>query len=116
MKIIINKKVASDDTDDEVIPVIEIDKLIHEPARLLIISFLYVIESANFLGIQRQTKLSDGNLSSHLSKLESACNVTVEKSIKNKKTNTQLKLSKGGREAFEVYRKKMTQILAKTEN
>ncbi len=110
------KKMTSNDSKEEVIPIIEIDKLIHEPARLMIISLLYVVESADFLWIKRQTDLTDGNLSSHLSKLESAGYVTVEKSIKNKKTNTSIKLSGGGRKAFEVYRQKLTQILESTKN
>lgn len=105
---------TSDDSEKEVIPIIEIDKIIHEPARLMIISLLYVVESADFLWIKGQTKLTDGNLSSHLSKLESAGYITVEKSIKNKKTNTLLKLSNGGRKAFEEYREKLTQILDST--
>lgn len=105
---------TSDDTEEEVIPIIEIDKLIHEPARLMIISLLYIVESADFIWIKGQTGLTDGNLSSHLSKLESAGYVTVEKRIKNKKTNTLLKLSRGGRKAFEEYRKKLTQILEST--
>jgi DNA-binding MarR family transcriptional regulator len=80
----------------------------------MIISLLYVVESADFLWIKGQTKLTDGNLSSHLSKLESAGYITVEKRIKNKKTNTLLKLSSGGRKAFEEYRKHLTQILEST--
>ena len=80
----------------------------------MIISLLYVVESADFVWIKGQTGLTDGNLSSHLSKLEIAGYVSVEKSIKNKKTNTLLKLSVGGRKAFEEYRNKLTQILGST--
>ena len=104
----------SDESEGKVQILTDINKLIHEPARLIIISLLYVVESADFLWIKGQTKLTDGNLSSHLSKLESAGYITVEKSIKNKKTNTLLKLSNGGRKAFEEYRKKLTQILDST--
>ena len=50
----------------------EIDKLIHEPARLMILATLYVVESADFLWVERQTGLTRGNLSSHMSKLENA--------------------------------------------
>ena len=77
----------------------------------MIISLLYVVESADFTWIKGQTGLTDGNLSSHLSKLETAGYVIVEKRLKNKKSNTLLKLSDGGRKAFEKYRKKLTQIL-----
>ena len=106
----------SDESEGKVQILTDINKLIHEPARLIIISLLYVVESANFVWIKGQTGLTDGNLSSHLSKLESAGYVTVEKSIKNKKTNTLLKLSAGGRKAFEEYRKKLTEILGTTGN
>ena len=104
----------SDESEGTVQILTDINKLIHEPARLIIISLLYVVESADFVWIKGQTGLTDGNLSSHLSKLESAGYVTVEKRIKNKKTNTLLKLSNGGRKAFEEYRKKITQILGST--
>ena len=106
----------SDESEGKIQVLTDINKLIHEPARLIIISLLYVVESADFIWIKGQTGLTDGNLSSHLSKLESAGYVTVEKSIKNKKTNTLLKLSNGGRKAFEEYRMKLTQILESTKN
>ena len=93
----------------------DINRLIHEPARLMIISLLYVVESADFVWIKGQTGLTDGNLSSHLSKLETAGYVTVEKRLKNKKTNTLLQLNEGGRKAFEDYRKTLTQILGSTD-
>ena len=74
-------------------------------------SYLYVVESADFVFLRNQTGLTDGNLSSHLSKLESAGYVDIEKSFKGKKPQTMLKLSLEGREAFELYRKKMEQVL-----
>ena len=106
----------SDESEGKVQILTDINRLIHEPARLMIISLLYVVESADFVWIKGQTGLTDGNLSSHLSKLESAGYVIVEKRFKNKKPNTLLKLSNGGREAFEEYRKKLTQILGSKDN
>lgn len=106
----------SDESEGKVQVLTEINKIIHEPARLMIISLLYVIEEADFTWIKGQTGLTDGNLSSHLSKLENAGYVIVEKRFKNKKPNTLLKLSEGGRRAFEEYRKKLTQILGSTDN
>ena len=93
----------SDESEGKIQVLTDINKLIHEPARLMIISLLYVVESADFVWIKGQTGLTDGNLSSHLSKLESAGYVIVEKRFKNKKPNTLLKLSEGGRKAFEEY-------------
>ncbi len=50
----------------------DIDRLIHEPARLMILALLYVVESADFIFLMRQTELTWGNLSSYMSKLEEA--------------------------------------------
>jgi len=105
-----------DESEGKVQILTDINRLIHEPARLMIISLLYVVESADFVWIKGQTGLTDGNLSSHLSKLETAGYVIVEKRLKNKKTNTLLKLSAGGRKAFEKYRKNLTQILGRVDN
>jgi len=105
----------SDESEEKIQILTDINRLIHEPARLIIISLLYVVESADFVWIKGQTGLTDGNLSSHLSKLETAGYVIVEKRVKNKKPNTLLKLSKGGRKAFEEYRKNLSQILGRTD-
>ena len=88
----------------------EIDKLIHEPARLMIFAYLYVVESADFTFLIRQTGLTWGNLSAHISKLESAGYVEVKKEFINKKPNTMLSLTKQGREAFKKYRQNMQQV------
>ena len=88
----------------------KIDKLIHEPARLMIMAHLYVVESADFLFLMRQTGLTFGNLSSHLSKLEKADYVKIKKEFIGKKPHTMLKLTKKGRTAFLDYRKSMKQV------
>ena len=89
----------------------EIDRLIHEPARLNIMAHLYVVECADFLFIMRQTSLSFGNLSSHMSKLEAAGYVKVVKEFKGKKPHTMLELTVKGRKAFEEYKEKMKEVL-----
>lgn len=88
----------------------EIDKLIHEPARLMIMANLYVVESADFLFLMRQTGLTFGNLSSHLSKLEAANYVKIEKEFIGKKPHTMLTLKKKGRVAFQNYKKRMKEV------
>ena len=88
-----------------------IDRLIHEPARFLIMANLYVVESADFLFISRQTGLTRGNLSSHMSKLEDAGYLEVEKEFLGKKPHTMLKLTDKGRTAFERYRENMKKVL-----
>lgn len=84
-----------------------IDKVIHEPSRLLLMSYLYILEKADFLFLRAETDLTWGNLSSHISKLENAGYVKVEKKIVRKKTHTIASLTNEGRKAFEEYRKKM---------
>ncbi len=100
------------ESEDNIQPLSDIDKVIHEPARLMIMSYLYVVESADFVFLRNQTGLTDGNLSSHLTKLESTGYVNIEKKFKGKKPQTILKLSKNGRAAFDLYRKKMEQVLS----
>jgi DNA-binding MarR family transcriptional regulator len=88
----------------------EVDRVIHEPARLSIVALLYVLESADFTFIMNQTGMTWGNLSSHMAKLEEAGYLEVEKSFKGKRPNTMLKLTEQGRQAFQEYRKRMTQF------
>ncbi|HEY96598.1 MAG TPA: transcriptional regulator [Dehalococcoidia bacterium] len=90
-----------------------INRIIHEPARYLIVAYLYVVESADALYLQRQTGLTWGNLSSHLSKLESVGYVQIIKEFLDKKPHTMLQLTKDGRKAFEEYRENMKQVLNK---
>jgi DNA-binding MarR family transcriptional regulator len=88
-----------------------IDKLIHEPARLLIMSHLSVVYSADFLFLMRQTGLTFGNLSSHMAKLEEAGYIEVVKDYVERKPHTMLKVTEKGRSAFNEYRKKMKELL-----
>ena len=92
-------------------PLEEVDRLIHEPARLKLIALLYVIESADFTFLMTQTGMSWGNLSSHMSKLEEAGYLDVEKTFKGKRPNTMLKLTEKGRQAFQAYRQQMKSLL-----
>ena len=64
--------------DKDLQPLAEIDKLIHEPARLMILATLHVVESADFLFVERQTGLTRGNLSSHMGKLEAAGYIEIK--------------------------------------
>jgi DNA-binding transcriptional ArsR family regulator len=89
----------------------DIDRLIHEPARLMILAVLYVVESADFTFVMRQTGLTWGNLSSHLSKLENAGYVEIEKEFVGRKPHTMLHLTEEGRAAFRGYRQSMKQVL-----
>ncbi len=88
----------------------EIDRLIHEPARLSILVLLYVIESADFTFLMNQTGLTWGNLSSHVNKLERAGYVAIEKKFVGKRPQTLAHLTEAGRAAFQVYRRQMQQV------
>lgn len=92
---------------NEIRNLVEIDRLIHEPARLMIVAILYAVESADFLYLKRETELTKGNLSSHLSRLEEAGYVNIEKTYKGKIPLTICNLTDKGRKAFEDYRKQM---------
>jgi DNA-binding MarR family transcriptional regulator len=89
----------------------EIDRLVHEPARLMLMAVLYVIDSADFTFLMNQTGMTWGNLSAHMSKLEEAGYIAVEKTFKGKRPNTMLRLTPQGRAAFQAYRLKMKQVL-----
>jgi DNA-binding MarR family transcriptional regulator len=92
-------------------PIAGIDRLIHEPSRYVVMAYLYVVESADFLFLARQTGLTWGNLSSHLSKLEAADYVVIQKEFLDKKTHTMLRLTEQGRAAFLKYRQSIKQVL-----
>jgi DNA-binding MarR family transcriptional regulator len=92
-------------------PISELDRVIHEPARLLVMATLYVVDSADYTFLKGQTGLTWGNLSSHLTKLEEAGYVEVEKKFKGRKPNTMLRLTAEGRAAFRAYRRTVLDAL-----
>lgn len=96
---------------DEIQELANIDRVAHEPARLMILTYLYVLESADFVFLLNATKLTWGNLSSHLSKLEQAGYVEIEKEFVGKRPRTTIRLSADGRSAVEAYRGVMRQAL-----
>jgi DNA-binding MarR family transcriptional regulator len=89
----------------------DVDRIIHEPARLTLMALLYVVEGADFTFLMDQTGLSWGNLSSHMSKLEAAGYIAVEKDFVDRRPRTMMKLTEEGREAFRVYRQMIKGVL-----
>jgi len=81
----------------------EIDRVIHEPARLAIVTVLSSCEEADFLFLERATKLSRGNLSVQLTRLEDAGVVEIDKRIEHKRTLTTAKLTDQGRHTLNAY-------------
>lgn len=82
----------------------DLDRVIHEPARLMLVSLLSSIEEADFLYLLSETGMSKGNLSSHLSRLEAAGYVEVIKTYRGKLPMTLCRLTDTGRRAFDEYR------------
>ena len=80
-----------------------LDRLIHEPTRLAILTVLSSTKDADFVFLQRTLSLTNGNLSSHLTKLEDAGLVTIEKSFVGKRPNTSLALTASGRKRTKAH-------------
>jgi DNA-binding MarR family transcriptional regulator len=89
----------------------DIDPVIHAPARLMVLTQLYVVESMDYVFLMRQTGLTWGNLSAHLSKLEEAGYVALDKGFLGKKPHTVIRLTDQGRAAFRGYKRSLQQVL-----
>ena len=83
----------------------ELDRIIHEPARLMIMALLAAVKECDFLYLLHETEISKGNLSGHIARLEQAGYVEVEKTYRGKVPMTLLRLTRGGRAAFDQYRR-----------
>ncbi|PKN91997.1 MAG: ArsR family transcriptional regulator [Chloroflexi bacterium HGW-Chloroflexi-6] len=93
----------------------DVDRLLHEPSRAVIVAILAAVESADFVFLQRETGLTKGNLSAHLTKLEEAGYIKIEKTFRGKYPLTLCRLTETGREAFAAYRKKLSQFVEQTK-
>jgi DNA-binding transcriptional ArsR family regulator len=82
-----------------------IDRIIHEPARLMIVALLAAVEEADFQYLRQATGLTQGNLSAHLTKLEEAGYISIEKTFRGKYPLTICKLTEPGRAVLDNYRK-----------
>jgi DNA-binding MarR family transcriptional regulator len=85
----------------------ELDRLVHEPARLAILTALSAFASADFLSLQKLTGLTPGNLSVHLTRLEQAGLVAIEKGFLGRRPRTTAGLTPAGRSAVEGYWRRM---------
>jgi DNA-binding transcriptional ArsR family regulator len=102
---------ANQQAEPELHPLAEIDQVIHAPARLMVLSYLYVVESADYVFLLRLTGLTWGNLSTHLTKLEEAGYVTIDKEFRGKKPHSTIRLTRQGRARFREYKKSLQQVL-----
>ncbi len=87
-----------------------LDRLIHEPARLAILTALSAAQSVDFLFLQRLTGLTKGNLSTHLSKLEEAELVKIDKHFEGKKPITTIYLTTKGKTAINNHWQQLEQL------
>ena len=95
----------------QVDPLADIDPLIHAPSRLRVMTYLYVVDSIDFVYLKRVTGMSWGNLSTHLTKLEQAGYIRISKSFQDKKPKTMIQMTDEGRKAFRRYKDDMQQVL-----
>jgi DNA-binding transcriptional ArsR family regulator len=86
------------------------DRLVHEPARLAILTALSACEKADFVFLRSLTGLTKGNLSSHLSKLEQAGLVSIEKTYEGKQPITYVALTGEGRDVLKAYWKRFDDV------
>ena len=89
----------------------ELDRVIHEPGRLMIVALLWAVKECDFVYLQHETELNKGTLSSHLARLEETGYVEIDKTFRGKVPRTLLRLTRTGRGAFEQYRKKLNGAL-----
>lgn len=80
-----------------------LDRLVHEPARLMILTILSTVKEADFLFLKNETHLSKGNLSAHLTKLEDAGYITIKKTYRGKIPLTLCSNTEIGKKAFQDY-------------
>mgnify|MGYP001819231009 FL=1 len=96
----------------EFLPILEnLDRVIHSPARLMILTFLYVVEEGDMVYLLNQTGLTWGNLSANVHKLKDAGYVEVKKDFVDERPQTWVRLTEQGRQAFREYRAQMKGVL-----
>lgn len=98
---------------DRLQSILALDRLVHEPARLAILSVLSGVEWAEFKTVESITRLTKGNLSSHLAKLEEGGYVAIHKGYRGKVPLTTLAITKQGSEALEGYWEQIRQAAPK---
>lgn len=98
-------------SEDAMANIGEIDRTIHSPARLMILSCLAVVKVADFTFLLNQTGLTRGNLSVNLAKLEEAGYVGIRKEFVNRMPRTLVRLTAKGRRAMQSYAGQMQRVI-----
>ena len=98
-------------SESEIDPMTGLNSLIHAPARLKVMTQLYVLDAADATFLVNRTGLTWGNLSTHVTKLEAGGYVKLQKGFRGKKPRTMISLTRKGRDAFRAYRASMQRLL-----
>ncbi|MDZ4776747.1 MAG: transcriptional regulator [Alphaproteobacteria bacterium] len=93
----------------------ELDDVIHGRLRLGVMAYLSTASPATFLELKAKVNATDGNLSAHLSKLEEAGYVRIEKQFEGKKPVTRAHLTEAGRDAWIAYLDRLKAMLSAAE-
>lgn len=89
----------------------DLDRLVHEPARLMILVLLSQVSEVDFVFLLHETGLTRGNLSSHLSKLEDGGLITLEKRFVERKPQTVCWITEEGKRQLQAYSQQLSTIL-----
>ena len=98
-------------TDKDLGTIADLDRVVHSPARLMILAYLAAVDSADFIFLMNQVELTRGNLSSHLNTLEEAGYVDIQKQFVDKVPRTLIRLTDAGRDAIQAYRELMRTVI-----
>ena len=91
--------------------IMNLDPVIHAPNRLAILSILISVKNATFMFLRESTGMKDGNLSTHLSRLEAEGYISIRKSFVGKKPQTLCAITVKGRAAFHAYLDQLERIV-----
>jgi DNA-binding MarR family transcriptional regulator len=97
--------------DKDLQPIANLDRVVHSPARMMILAYLAAVDSVDFIFLMNQVNLTRGNLSSHLNTLVEAGYVDIQKEFVDKMPRTLIRLTSAGREAIQAYREQMRMVI-----
>ncbi|MDB5693537.1 MAG: transcriptional regulator [Alphaproteobacteria bacterium] len=89
-----------------------LDDVIHGRLRLGIVAYLSTVEAALFTELRDKVGATDGNLSTHLRKLEEAGYVGVDKRFVDRKPQTRVSLTDTGRKAWLAWLERIRTLTA----
>lgn len=91
----------------------QLDEIIHSRIRLAIMAVLITVSESEFTFLKEKVNATDGNLSTHLKKLEDSGYIAVSKSFENRKPVSRYMLTQKGRRAFEIYIERLEKLIKK---